>query len=232
MAKQPDIVLLAGGAAAAFAGYEFLYKPWKAKQGASPTSFPTPPTPPATPYTPTPYPYPLPPITPPAGSQTPAPGAGGLTGSIVDPRITPGGDVGQAMWRKMWTETQARQRLDQLKAAYAGGKSNVVELRKMLPDPAAVAAAQSAAAQQDAAAAYADNAAAQAIAAGDALGAAKWQGAAAVYRQDAKEIRNRLAAMPQVADPAILAKIAEWERAMAGHANDYTILTGYRIPGS
>lgn len=44
---------------------------------------------------------------------------GGVQGSIVDARVSPGGDVGTAMWKKGWTQGVATDRLAKEKAAYA-----------------------------------------------------------------------------------------------------------------
>lgn len=41
-----------------------------------------------------------------------------VASSIVDARITPGGDVGMAMFRKNWTQQQATERLATLRSAY------------------------------------------------------------------------------------------------------------------
>ena len=223
MAKSDNkTLLLAGGGVAAFAAYEFLLKPWLAAKnaaaaasGALPTLF----SPPATSSL----------VSSPTSTWAP----GGVQGSIVDPRITPGGDVGQAMWKKNWTQQQATTRLTALKAAYANAMAQIQAAKSPSSNPAAagIPAAQQQLAVVQSAIANAEARAAQDAAAGDQAGAAKWAGAAATHRQDAAQLQQRIiaAAAAPAGDPAAL---AAWEGAAAGFKADYFALTGMNIPGS
>jgi hypothetical protein len=215
-ARKHDALVLGGAAAAALAAYNFLYKPWKAGQAAAGI----PGLPPLASFLSTP------------GTVGPsAPPAGGPQGSIVDARISPGGDVGYAMWKKNWTQQQATARLDALKTAYRAALAQISALRAQTTNPALasanIGAATLAAQQNDAAAADALARSAAALAAGDQAGAATWAAAAAAHQQDAREIRSRVTAVNTAPDNT--AAIAAYEGAAAGHKADYFALTGMTL---
>lgn len=209
---------LGGAAAAAFAGYEFVYKPWAANQallaagGASalsplfPSSMVSSPT-----------------------IVGPSVNPGGIQGSIVDPRVSPGGDVGQAMWRKNWTQTQAAARLAAIKTGYANSLAAISQLQGQVANPAAsgIAAAQLALQQSDAGAAQAIANQQAALQAGDQAGAALWASAAAAHQQDSREIRARIATAS--APPDNSAAIAAYQGTIAGLKSDYAALTGMTL---
>lgn len=217
MAKQShtDALMVAGAGLAAFAGYEFLYRPWKAKKDLAALTG----TPPAAGGGLSPF-FSTPTIVGPAVSP------GGQQGSIVDPRANPGGDVGQAMWRKNWTQQYATDRLAAIKAAYARSISAINALKSQVANPnaSAVPAAQLALQQSDAAAANAATQQQAALARGDQVAAATWASALAAHQQDSQEIRGRIAAAS--APPDNTAGIAAYEGAIAGLKADYKALTG------
>lgn len=120
MAKQGHPVLMAGGAvAAALAGYEFVYKPWKATQDAALATS--------------------------SGLFAPTGGGGGGGGlpyvttptvlnpgniqpSNLNPGAVVGGPTGTCMSRKMWPQQQCQTRLDALTQGYASIKSQLATL--------------------------------------------------------------------------------------------------------
>lgn len=206
-ARNHDVLILGALGGAAFLGWEFIYKPWKAKKDLS-----------------------LPAsagggISPFASTPTivgPSVNPGGVQGSIVDPRTTPGGDVGQAMWRKNWTETQARMRLTAIKDAARGAIAAIARLQAGASQPEGVAQAQQFVRDNEAAL---TNAVAQKnakLAAGDNAGAAPWAAAETAHRQNIAEAQARIA---QAAQPDT-AGIAKYEGALASLRADYKALTG------
>lgn len=154
---------------------------------------------------------------------------GGIVGSIVDPRNSPGGDVGQAMWRKGWTAQQAQTRLDQLRTAYNTAKAAVAQLRAQTVNPAAasIPVAQNQLLLNQQALANAQTQQAQNAAAGDTLGAARWAAAAAAHAQDIRELQARINAASAPPDNA--AAIAAYDGAIAGYKSDYRALTGNEL---
>lgn len=210
-----DLLWLAGGGAALFAGYEFIYKPWAASQALAAVGALSPISPTSMISSPT--------------LVGPSVNPGGIQGSIVDPRVSPGGDVGQAMWRKNWTQQQAQQRLDQIKAGYSTSLGAITQLQQQVTNPAAagIASAQLAAQQSDAAAAAAVASQQAELAKGNAAGAALWASAAAAHQQDAREIRARIATAS--APPDNSAAIAGYQGAIAGLKADYLALTGLSL---
>lgn len=214
-AKRHDALIIAGAGAAAFAGYEFVYKPWAAKKALDAAAGIAP----ATGGGLSPF-FSTPTIV------GPSVNPGGVQGSIVDPRVTPGGDVGQAMWRKTWTQQYAAARLAAIKKGLSDSLGAISQLQQQTANPAAsgIAAAQLAAQQNDAAAAGAVQQQQAALAAGDAAGAALWASAAAAHQQDAREIRARIATAS--APPDNTAAIAAYQGAAAGLRADYKALTG------
>lgn len=132
--SQHRLLEIAGILAAGVGAYEFLYKPWIAAQAAATgTTVISPYTSAATSITPS---YAVsPPSTSPAPTTlltvpvqvapaTQNPG-GPYQGSIVDPRNSPGGPVGYAMWLKNWTQAYATQRLSDLTNAYNGAMAQL-----------------------------------------------------------------------------------------------------------
>lgn len=218
--RRGELFTVAGIGAAAFAGYEFVFKPWRARQAAAALLGPT---------------------SGGGGGSFLAPGIstptivgggfapGGVQGSIVDPRVNPGGDVGQAMWRKNWPQAQAAARLSQIKAAYSTAIGTLTQLRQQSINPAAagIPAAQLAAQQNDMAAAQAIARQQQDLAAGDVTGAALWATAAANHQNDAREIRARIAQASGPPDNS--AGIAAYEGAAAALKADYRALTGLEL---
>lgn len=219
MAKQPSVAVLLASGGAAFAAYQFLYKPWLAAKaagsGAAASTWPM--------FNPGPTPT----VSTPTVVGPTYSGPGGQQGSIVDPRVNPGGDVGQAMWKKNWTQAQAATRLAALKSAFAQAKAAIAALQAPGANAPNVAAGLQLATANELAAANEDQAFARAVAAGDDAAAAQWRVAADAHRADAKEIRARVAAAQAAPDAA--AQIAAWQGAMAGHAADYFALTGLQL---
>lgn len=209
-----DLLWVGGAAALGFVGYEFLFKPWAAAQAlaASPLT-------PISPASMISSPTPIGPV----GNPT------GIQGSIVDPRLSPGGDVGQAMWRKNWTQQQAAARLAAIKQGYSNSLAAIAQLQGQVVNPAAagIAAAQLALQQSDNAAAGAVAAQQDALAKGDQAGAAMWASAAAAHQQDSREIRGRIATAS--APPDNTAGIAAYQGAIAGLKADYAALTGMTL---
>lgn len=212
--QNHDLLWLGGAAALGLAGYEFLYKPWVAAQLAATTA--------------------LSPLMP--GSMISSPtlvgpsvNPQGVQGSIVDPRVSPGGDVGQAMWRKNWTQQQAADRLAAIKLGYSNSLAAISQLQSQVANPAAggIAAAQLALQQSDAAAADAINQQQLALAKGDQAGAAMWAAAAAAHQQDSREIRGRIATASSPPDNS--AGIAAYQGTIAGLKADYAALTGMTL---
>jgi hypothetical protein len=224
MAKKQSPLVWLGGGAAVLAGYEFLLKPWLAAKnlgtpaggggGGFPSILPS-----------------WSGVTTPS-SIGPAVNPGGVTGSIVDPRISPGGDVGQAMWRKGWTQLVATDRLNKLKAAFAQAMQAIAAMKSATANPAAagIPAAEAEYAKVMSAALQAEQMKLAAQSRGDAPAVTVWAAAEAAHRQDALEIRARIAAAaaPLNVDQAALTR---WESAAAGHKADYAALTGMTIPG-
>lgn len=206
---------VAGIGAAAFAGYEWIYKPWANAQALADVASLSPLSPVGMVSSPT------------IVGSTANPG--GVQGSIVDPRVTPGGDVGMAMYRKNWPQAQAAARLQAIKAGYSTSLGAISQLQSQAVNPAAsgIAAAQLVLQQNDAAAAAAIANQQTALAAGDAAGAALWASAAAAHQQDSREIRARIATAS--APPDNSAAIAAYQGTIAGLKADYAALTGMTL---
>lgn len=208
-----DVLIVGGLGAVAFAGYEFLYKPWAAAKAAA-AGLALPSYPSAASFVSTPT------------IVGPSVNPGGIQGSIVDPRTTPGGDVGQAMWRKNWTQAQAAARLAAIKTGVSNSLAAISQLQQQVANPASagVASAQLALQQEDAAAAQAVTNQQAALAAGDQAGAALWASAAAAHQQDSREIRARIATAS--APPDNSAAITQYQSTIAALKGDYKALTG------
>lgn len=223
MAKnQPSAGVLVAGGAAALAAYQFVLKPFLASKAAAAAPLST--LWPATPAVSTPTSV-GPSLTPSTGGQ--------YQGSIIDPRNSPGGDVGQAMWRKGWTQLQAATRLDALKKAAANAVATLAQLRQPgAPNAqvqALVTAGQAELTRVQSVAANDRLRESQAINAGDQAGAAAWGQAAAEHEGQAREIAARISATSAAATADNGAAIAAWEGALAGHKADYLALTGYQL---
>ena len=223
MAKQnlsPGVLVVGG--AAALAGYQFILKPLLAAKSAAATPLST--LWPSSPAISTPTNV-GPSLTPSTGGQ--------YQGSIIDPRTSPGGDVGQAMWRKNWTQAQASARLDALKKAAANAQTMLAQLRQAGAPSAQVQALVSAGQAElgriQAVAANDRLREAQALTAGDAAGAQAWGQAAADHEGQAREIAARISATSAAATADNGAAIVAWEGALAGHKADYLALTGYSL---
>lgn len=215
--QHHEALWVAGIGAAAFAGYELLYKPWAAAKALAATAAGG-----------------LAPLFPSSMLSSPTvvgatANPGGVQGSIVDPRVTPGGDVGQAMWRKNWPQAQAAARLAAIKLGYSNSLAAISQLQSQVANPAAagIASAQLALQQNDAAAARAVANQQAALQAGDAAGAALWASAAAAHQQDSREIRGRIATAS--APPDNSAAIAAYQGTIAGLKADYAALTGMTL---
>jgi hypothetical protein len=211
--QNHDVLVMGAIGGGGLLAYQFLYKPWKAaKELAAIGGAST-----------------LPTYAPASVLSTPVsvgPAPGGVQGSIVDPRQTPGGLVGQVMWKKNWTQAQAQARLDALRNALATAQGAIANLKANTANPnaAGIPAAQLAAQQNDAAAANAIAQQQAALAAGDQAAASLWAASAAAHQQDAREIRARILAAGQAVDNS--GAIAAYESAIAGYKSDFFALTG------
>lgn len=216
-ARNHDLLWLAAGGAGLFAGYELVVKPWLAAKAAAAAGTST--------GLPSLFPSSM------ISSPTIVPGSGAPTqSSIKDPRVSPGGDVGEIMARKGWSQQQAQARIDALKAAKATALQAISQLQTNTgnPNAAGIAAAQ---VQLNATITARDNALARKAAdeaAGDAAGAAKWAAAAAAQQQDITELQARIAAAGRPLDNS--AAIAAYQGALASANADYRALTGHDIP--
>lgn len=218
-AKQHKLLIYGGGAAAAFAAYEFVYKPWKLSQDAallgSTSMFPS--------------------LGPSSMLSTPSvtnwggAAPGGVQGSIVDPRVTPGGDVGAAMYKKTWTQAYATDRLAKIKAGIANSKAGIAQLQAQTVNPAAsgIANAQLILQQTMRARDNAVQQAANARAAGDQNGAAIWNAAVNAHNQDIAELNARISAAQTAPDNS--SGIAAYQGALAALIAEYNALTGMTI---
>lgn len=209
--------LVGGGG---FAAYELFYKPWAAAQALAAAGTGVSPLLPAT------------------GGLTspiytgPSPSAGGqYQGSIVDPRVTPGGDVGQAMWRKNWTQDQATARLNAVKTAIANARTAIATLSSQTVNPAAagINAAQAQLAAESAAMATAKQAYDQLVAAGNTAGAAAYQAEIAGHQNDINDLNARIAAAQKAPDNSTA--IAAYQGQLAANLAEYTALTGLTYSG-
>lgn len=221
-AKQNRTTLYLAGGAAAVAGYQFLVKPWLAARslaaaGGGGSLLPSL----------------LPSVTTPTMIGPNPSVTGQIPGSIVDPRVSPGGDVGQAMWRKNWTQAYATQRLNAIKAAAAEAVAKLAQLRA----PGAMnAQAAALVAQGKVDLAQLQNIAANdrlnettAKAAGDAAGAAAWGQAAAQHEAQANQLAARITATAAGDTNQTAAAIAAFEGALANQKADYLTLTGLQL---
>lgn len=217
--KHHDLLVLAGGGAAALAGYQFILKPLLARLqggGALPNLLGGP------------FAISTPSIVGGTGVYSPVTGPGGSI-SIVDPRVTPGGLVGQVMYRKNWTQVQAQARLDQLMTACRTATAQIAALSVPGANPAAagVAAAQAQIQANQVAANTARQRAAQDLANGDTAGAANWSTAAASHEQDIVELSNRVSAGLASVDNS--AAVAAYQGALAGYKANWLALTGQNL---
>lgn len=222
MAAQKDthtLLWIAGAGGAAVAGYELFYKPWRtAKDLAAATGGA------------------ISPLLPTGGLSSPSyvgpsPVSTQQQGSIIDPRTSPGGDVGAAMWKKNWTQTQATQRLNAIKTGVANSRAAIANLSSNTANPAAAGlnAAQAQLAAESAALAQAQQAYSRLTAAGDTAGAASYAAAIAGHQNDINDLNARIAAAQRPSDNS--AAIAAYQGALAGLLADYTALTGMTYGG-
>jgi len=233
MAQQQHTLLTIGAlGAAAIAGYEFLYKPWKAEQDAALLGTTTGIDPttglPSNTGNPGGVMYPssagvLSPIVdtginnPPGPYVTAPVGNVGIPPSNLDPGAAVGGPIGTMMTRKNWTQQQATDRYNLLQTTYAASVANLN----------ALTSGQTA--QQIQAALAAENAALQAagppynaaLARGDAATANQWKIAIDGHNQDIAELNARL--------QAINSNIAAYQNQIAGLQSDYYNLTGLQL---
>lgn len=215
-ARSDHKLLVAGGlAAAAYGAYRFIYQPWHLAQltatasggGALPL-FPG---------------VSMPTTLPPTNNA-------GQQGSIIDPRVSPGGPVGYAMWKKGWTQQAAQARLDKILAAARGAVQTLAQLRSATNvNPAAVGipASQLALAQNVTALANATAQLAAAQQRGDALGANEWGAAVAGHQQNIRELQARIAAASAAPDNSLA--IAAYEGGLANQKSDWFDLTGQQL---
>jgi hypothetical protein len=221
-AKQKHTGLyLAGGAAAALGGYQFVLKPWLAAKAAAAAG--------ATGASAGLFPSLFPSVTAPINVGPSASAGGQYQSSIKDPRKDPGGPVGEAMARKNWTQQQATERLNAITAAARLAVQQIAALQAntVNPNSANVAQAQAALAANRAALANAQAQQAQNAQDGDALGATKWQAAAAAHAQDISELEARIRAALAPLDNS--GAIAAYQGALANQRGDYFALTGVQL---
>lgn len=219
-AKEHHTALwLAAAGGAAVAGYELFYKPWKtshdlaAATGLSPL-------------------FPTGGLTSPS-SIGPAPASTQQQGSIVDPRNSPGGDVGQVMWKKNWTQQQATDRLNAIKQGIANSRAAIATLQSGVgtanPAAAGINQAQAQLAAETAALASAKVAYDQLVAAGNTAGAAQYSAAIAGHQNDINELNARIAAASQPVNTT--GAVAAYQGTLASLLADYTALTGATYGG-
>lgn len=218
--KGHPILEVGGLAIAGFLGYEFVYKPWAANQAAIAAGAAG-----ADLLNPLPGVSDL--VTSPSILGTAAPG--GIQGSIVDPRVTPGGPVGQAMWLKTWTQAQATQRLNALQAAYTNAMTQAAALANNTANPAAagIPAAQAQILAEQGALASAQDSYNQLIKAGNTAGAATFAAAIQQHQQDINDLQARINTASTASDNS--AAITQWKAAAASADSDYFNLTGQHL---
>jgi hypothetical protein len=215
-AQQHHPLIIVGGlGVAGFLGYEFIYKPWADANAAAAAASLT-----GT------LPFPTGAsslVTAPSVLGTAAPG--GVQGSIVDPRVSPGGDVGYAMWLKNWTQAQAQTRLTALQNAYAAAKQAIANLQSNVNNPAAagIPAAQAQLNTTQAALAAAQQAFQQLTDAKNTVGAAQYAAAIQGYNSDIADLTARIRQAQQPSDNT--AAIATYQGQMAANDTDYFNLT-------
>lgn len=212
-ANQHTLLKLGGAAAAAFVGYEFIYKPWRAAKDAALAASAGSLSPGGLPYTITSGGgnFGLPYIT--------TPQSIGPMPSNLDPGAAVGGPVGYCMHKKGWTQNQCTSRYNAIVTAY---QAAVTEIQK-LQTGTAQAATQAQITSTQAAIAQAQAALNAAFAAGN------------VAQVDA--LRAKIAAWS--ADVAALqtllnqagAKLASYQSAVAGLASDFQNLFGIALGG-
>lgn len=216
MAKNHELLWIAGLGAAGFAGYEFIYKPWVANQaalaaataaGGTVSSYTTPP------LTSGAYAVGAPYVTTPT-SLVPQP----ITPSNLNPGANVGGAVGTCMTRKGWTQSQCQARLDALVAAFNANKATIAQLS---PGGASLTAAQAQLAANQTALANANAQYNAALRANDPAGANIWKAAIDGHMADIQAITAAINSAP--------AKITAAQSAMAGNASDYLALTGLTL---
>ena len=207
-AKQQHAGLWLAGGAAALAGYEFLLKPWLAAKNATPLG----------PFSPGPS-LTTPPVVNPSG---------GGSASVVDPRVNPGGDVGQVMWRKGWTQAQATARLSEIKARAAEAVATLARLRAPgavnAQTAALVSQGQNDLAQLQATATNDRLQQQNALAAGDTAAAAAWDAAARGHEQQVANLSARISATSAAGGAENQAQITAWESGLASLRSDYSAL--------
>lgn len=207
-AQNHDLLWVGGAAAAAFAGYEFIYKPWKATQAANAPGL----TPSGRPGSSPPV-YTAPYVTSPTAI-VPQP----ITPSNLNPGGNVGGPVGTCMSRKNWTQSQCQQRLDALVASFNWNKAKILTLQ---PGGSALITAQGQLAGSQAALSRALTGYNTAVAQGDAAGALQWKSQMDAQNADIAALQNSISTAPQ--------QITAAQAAMAGAASDYQALTGLAL---
>lgn len=217
-AKEHHTLLwIAGAGGAVVAGYELFYKPWQTAQALAAATG-------------------LTPLLPTGGLSSPSyvgpsPVSGQQLGSIPDPRVNPGGDVGAAMWKKNWTQGQAAARLTAIKTGIANSRQAIATLSSNTANPAAagINAAQAQLAVESAALANATATYNRLVASGDVAGAAAYSAEIAGHKNDINELQARIDAASKPADNT--AAIAAYQGTLAGLLADYTSLTNMTYGG-
>lgn len=213
-AQHHTLLKIGGAAAAAFAGYEFLYKPWKAAQDAAALAAAGTGINPG--YTSTGGGggglFSLPYIT------SPSPNVG-VTPSNLDPGAAVGGPIGYCMHKKGWTQTQCTQRYNAIVSAYQAG----VAALQALQSGTGAAGTQ---AQIDATKAALANAQAQynaAVAASNPAMAQQWLATITAAQADIASLTQLLTTIP--------GRVASYQHDLAGLVSDFQNLFGIALGG-
>lgn len=209
-AQHHTLLKVGGAAVAALAGYEFLYKPWKASQDAALLA--------ATGTTSSILPssggggggYTLPYITAPTT-------VGAIQPSNLNPGAAVGGPTGTCMSRKGWTQSQCENRLNGLVAGYQSAAAMLASLQ----NGTEVATAKASLTANQAALQQAMQAYNQALATGDAAGANQWKAAIDGHNADIAALTAAISGVP--------GRITQIQSAIAGFIHDYQALTGLTL---
>ncbi len=227
MARKHRILWIAGAGVGAWAGYQFIYKPWAAARAAAlaaggqvPSLFPS-----------------LPAL----GGPVTVPGPGAMVSgpapqimpSNLNPGAAVGGVVGACMQKKgnTWTQQQCQSRLDALTAAASTAQYAIAQLRQAgNPAAAGIPDAQAALAAEQSALNIATTNYNNSVAVGNSSDAAIWHAAMLGHQNDINELNARIAAAQQPVDNS--AAIAAYQGQLAANDNDYFALTGVHLISS
>jgi hypothetical protein len=239
--RKHTLLYVAGAGVAAWAAYEYLYKPWAAARGigAGEGDQLNPLT-----LSPSYYPgagggagggyVPASPGLPALSDMVSAPGLA-LPSPVGFTSLGPqySGVLGACIAKKggTWSPEKCQQRLNDLVTAARTARAQIDALRggSANPNAAGIAAAQLALAQNQAALNQAAANLNAATAAGDQADANTWRAAIAAHQADINDLAARIAAAGRPVDNS--AAIAAYEGALAGNDNDYFNLTGTHLIG-